>query len=91
MVTCAHLDPAAALESVTAAPRVVLGLPAVRIAPGSPADLVAMPAGDALEALGAATAQRTVWKAGHVVARTTVHSEVAPHFEVAPRFEVGSA
>ena len=88
MVTCAHLDPAAALESVTAAPRVILGLPAVRIAPGYPADLVAMPAGDALEALGAATAQRTVWKAGHVVARTTVHSEVAPHFEVAPRFEV---
>jgi cytosine deaminase len=81
MVTCGHLDPAAALESVTAAPRVALGLPAVRIAPGSRADLVAMPAGDALEALGAATVQRTVWKAGNVVARTTVHCEVAAHCE----------
>jgi cytosine/creatinine deaminase len=90
MVTCGHLDPAAALESVTAAPRATLGLPAVRIAPGSRADLVAMPAGDALEALGAATAQRTVWKAGVVVARTTVHCEVAPHFEVVPHLEVAS-
>jgi cytosine deaminase len=77
MVTCAHLDPAAALESVSAAPRAALGLPAVRIAAGSPADLVAMPAGDALEALGAATAQRTVWRAGRVVARTTVRTDLS--------------
>jgi cytosine deaminase len=83
MVTCGHLDPAVALESVTAAPRATLGLPAVRITPGSRADLVAMPAADALEALGAATAQRTVWKAGNVVARTTVHTEIAPHFPAA--------
>jgi cytosine/creatinine deaminase len=75
MVTSAHLDPAAALESVSAAPRAALGLPPVRIAPGCPADLVALPAADALEALGAATAHRTVWRAGLVVARTTVHTE----------------
>lgn len=85
MVTCGHLDPAGALESVTAAPRSVLGLPPVKIAPGYPADLVAMPAADALEALGAAGAQRTVWKAGQVVARTTVRSEIrqpaAPELE----------
>lgn len=77
MVTCGHLSPAAALESVTAAPRAALGLPPARIAPGYPADLVAMPGGDALEALGAASAQRTVWRAGRVVARTTVSAEVA--------------
>jgi cytosine deaminase len=75
MVTSAHLDPAAALESVSAAPRAALGLPPVRIAPGCPADLVALPAADALEALGAATAHRTVWRSGLVVARTTVHTE----------------
>jgi cytosine deaminase len=76
MVTSGHLDPAAAFESVTAAPREALGLPPVRIAPGCPADLVAMPAADALEALGAASAHRTVWRAGTVVARTTVHTEL---------------
>lgn len=78
MVTSGHLDPAAAIESVTAAPRKALGLPPVRIAPECPADLVAMPAADALEALGAASAHRTVWRAGAVVARTTVHTELVP-------------
>jgi cytosine deaminase len=77
MVTCGHLDPTAALASVTAAPREALGLPPVRIAPGSPADLVAMAAGDALEALGGASAHRTVWRAGTIVARTTVRTEIA--------------
>jgi cytosine/creatinine deaminase len=77
MVTSGHLDPAAAIESVTSAPRAVLGLPPVGIAPGCPADLVAMPAADALEALGAAGAQRTVWRGGTIVARTTVHAEIA--------------
>jgi len=76
MVTCGHLGPGAALESVTAAPREALGLPPARVAPGCPADLVAMPAVDALEALGAASAHRTVWRAGTVVARTTVRTEI---------------
>lgn len=43
---------------MTAAPRQALGLPPVEIAPGCPADLVAMPAADTLEALGAASAHR---------------------------------
>jgi cytosine/creatinine deaminase len=87
MVTAGHLDPGAALESVTAAPRAALGLPPVRIAPGYPADLVAMPAADALEALGAATAHRTVWRAGRVVARTTVHTEITVPTEVTGHME----
>jgi cytosine deaminase len=91
MVTCGHLDPAAALGSVTAAPRAALGLPTARIAPGYPADLVATPAGDALEALGAASAQRTVWRAGLVVARTTVHSEVSPPRQPTPPELEGAA
>jgi cytosine deaminase len=77
MVTAGHLDHRDAIGSVTDAPRRVLGLPRVSLTPGAPADLVAIPAADALEALGAAGAQRTVWKAGRIVARTTVHSEVA--------------
>lgn len=92
MLTCGHLDPAAAFESVTAAPRATLGLPAVRIARGYPADMVAMPASDVLEALGAASAQRTVWKAGQVVARTIVHSEVSsPHQSTPPELEGAAA
>jgi cytosine deaminase len=76
MVTCGHLAPADALESVTSAPRIALGLPPAGIAPGCPADLVAIPAETALDALGAATQHRTVWRAGRVVARTTVHVEI---------------
>jgi cytosine deaminase len=77
MVTAGHLTPLEALHTVTAAPRAALGLPPVSISPGAPADLVAMPAADALEALGAAPVQRTVWRAGQVVARTTVHTSLA--------------
>jgi cytosine deaminase len=91
MVTCGHLDPAAALESVTAAPSAVLGLPPARIAPGCPADLVALPGGDALEALGAASAHRTVWRAGRVVARTTVHAEISSPRQAEPSQLEGAA
>ena len=86
-----HLDPAAALESVTAAPRAVLGLPPAGIAPGCPADLVAIPGGDALEALGAASAHRTVWRAGRVVARTTVHAEISSPRRAEPSQLEGAA
>jgi cytosine/creatinine deaminase len=89
MVTCGHLSPEAALDSVTAAPRQALGLPPVRIAPGSPADLVALPAGDALEALGAASAHRTVWRAGTIVARTTVRTEISSPAARGPFHPVG--
>jgi cytosine deaminase len=77
MVAAGHLEPQEALWSVTDAPRRVLGLPAVRIAPGSPADLVAIRADDILEAIGAASAARIVWKSGRIVARTFVHSDLA--------------
>ena len=76
MVTAGHLEPADAIKSVTDTPRQVLGLPWVRIVPGSVADLVAVRADDALEALGAASAERIVFKSGRVVARTTVRSSV---------------
>jgi len=77
MVTAGHLAPRDALDAVTTAPRAALGLPPVSLSPGDPADLVALPAADALDALGSATEQRTVWRAGRVVARTTLHSSVA--------------
>ncbi|KQC38076.1 amidohydrolase family protein [Frankia sp. ACN1ag] len=87
MVTCGHLAPDEALVAVSDAPRRALGLPAVSITSGSPADLVALPAANALEALAAAGEQRTVWRAGRVVARTTVHSELTEPRRPAPRAE----
>ena len=77
MVTAGHLDPAAAIDSVTAASRTALGLPPVTLSAGAAADLVALPGTDLLDVLGAAPAARTVWKAGRVVARTTVDSSIA--------------
>lgn len=77
LVTAGHLDPLAALDAVTAAPRRVLGLPAVTLTAGSPADLVALPGPTALDALAAAGPARTVWRAGRIVARTHVHTDLA--------------
>lgn len=77
MVIAGHLDPARALYTVTEAPRAALGLPAVDLSPGAPADLVAIPGADALDALGAAGVARTVWRDGRIVAHTVVHSELA--------------
>jgi cytosine deaminase len=76
MVTAGHLDPARALRTVTSGARRALGLPDVGIRPGSPADLVAVAGESGLDALAAASQQRTVWRAGRVVARTTIRSEV---------------
>lgn len=77
MVIAGHLDPARALHTVTEAPRAALGLPTVDLSPGAPADLVAIPGADALDALGAAGVARTVWRDGRIVAHTVVHSELA--------------
>jgi cytosine deaminase len=84
MVACGHLDGPAALDTVTAAPRRALGLPPVGLVVGAPADLIALPAADALEALAAAPAARTVWRAGRIAARTTVTSEIAAPRPVPP-------
>ncbi|MEU7873386.1 amidohydrolase family protein [Dactylosporangium sp. NPDC049140] len=82
MVTAGHLSPAAAVASVTAAPRAALGLPAVAVEAGAPADLVALRGEDLVAALGAADQDRLVWRAGRLVATTTVtrtlHAPPAP-------------
>ena len=55
--------------------RQVLGLPAVTISPGSPAELLAIRAGSLREALATAHPERLVISAGRVVARTTMQRE----------------
>ncbi|WP_432827636.1 amidohydrolase family protein [Dactylosporangium sp. CA-092794] len=77
MVIAGHLGAADAVESVTAAPRAALGLPAVAVEPGAPADLVALRGEDLIAALGAADQDRLVWRGGRLVATTTVTRTLA--------------
>ncbi|WP_051791279.1 amidohydrolase family protein [Amycolatopsis jejuensis] len=70
MVAAAHLTPAQAYHAVSAASRRVMGLPEVRLAPGYPADLLAIAASSPEEAVAAASPQRVVWRAGRRIAAT---------------------
>lgn len=84
LVAAAHLPVADAWDAVTARARAVLGLPPVAVAPGSPADLVAIRAADLDEAVAAASEDRIVLRGGKVVARTRVIRDVVPLLEEAP-------
>jgi cytosine deaminase len=91
MVTAGHLTPDEALHTVTHAARAALKLPPVSLTPGAsgfPADLVAIRAESALDALAAATQDRVVWRAGRVVARTTVHTEITEITQMTQMTEV---
>jgi cytosine deaminase len=76
MVAAAHLSVNEAIESVSAAGRAVMGREPVELSVGSPADLVAVRAVDANDALGGASPDRIVWKAGRQIARTTLSTEL---------------
>jgi cytosine deaminase len=67
MVMAGHLSPMAAYESVSTASRAALGLPPVTIAPGAPAELVAIRAGGLREAVALAPSGRIVVHRGQVV------------------------
>jgi len=67
MVLVAHLSPAVAFASVSDAARCVLGLPAVSLSPGSPADLLAVRAASLREAIAlgpSGPGDRLIWRAG---------------------------
>lgn len=76
LVTNAHLQVDEALRAITWAGRRALGRPAVALAVGSSADLVAVRAADANEVLAAASPERIVFVGGRVVARTTVETHI---------------
>jgi cytosine deaminase len=76
LVAAAHLRPAEAYESVSTAARKVMGLPAVEVAAGFPAELLAIRAASIGEALARATEDRVVIHDGRVVARTSVTSQL---------------
>jgi len=77
LVVAAHLTPAEAFTAVAAAGRHIMRLPEVTIAPGAPADLVAVRAEDLGSAVASGTPDRVVLRGGRVVARTRVDVELA--------------
>jgi cytosine/creatinine deaminase len=72
LVAAGHLSPADAYEAVSTAARAVMGLPEVRLAPGFPAELLAIRAASVQEAVAGASPERLVVHQGRVVCRTTV-------------------
>jgi cytosine deaminase len=83
MVAAGHLRPHDAYSTVSDHARTAMGLPVVRLEPGYPADLLAITAPSLDDAVAGASEQRTVVRAGRIVARTEVHTELADAF----RFE----
>jgi cytosine deaminase len=77
LVVGAHLTPAEAFSAVTSAAREVMRLPGVTIAPGAPADLVAIRAAELGGAVASGTPDRIVVRGGKIVARTQVSAELA--------------
>jgi cytosine deaminase len=70
LVMAGHLSPDAAYATVTAGSRAALGLPPVTIAPGSPAELLAVRAPSLRAAIADAPADRMVFARGALVAHT---------------------
>jgi cytosine/creatinine deaminase len=77
LLVAAQLTPTEALAAVTAAGRLIMGLPDVSVAPGSPADLVAVRATDLGNAVASGTPDRIVLRGGRIVARTRTAAELA--------------
>ncbi len=91
LVMAGHLAPAHAWHACSSAARVVMGLPAADLTPGSAADLVAIEGADLLDAVAGASERRVTVHRGRVVARTEVDRQVGtdPPFGAAPM--VGAA
>jgi cytosine deaminase len=72
LVAAGHLGPEEAYAAVSTVARAVLGLPEVRVAPGFPAELLAIRAASVQEAVAGASPERVVVHQGRVVCRTTL-------------------
>lgn len=67
LVTAGHMGVEQAFDAVTRSARALCGLPPVELAAGSPADLVAVPAGNLREAVAEAPSSRVVVRRGELV------------------------
>jgi cytosine deaminase len=74
LVTAGHLTPREAYAAVSSGARAAMGLPEVQVAPGFPAELLAVQASSLGEAIAGGTS-RVVINQGRVVSRTTVTRE----------------
>lgn len=79
LVLAGHLTISQAYEAVSRSARLAMGLPAVRIAPGFPADLVALPARDPREAIARRPGQRIVIHHGRVVSAPDAPADAGCH------------
>ena len=77
LVMAAHLSPEEAYAAVSTSARVALGLPAVEVAAGFPAELLALPAAGVRDAVASAPAERLVVHRGRVVVRTRLDVQTA--------------
>jgi cytosine deaminase len=74
LVTAGHLTPEEAYDAVSTGARTAMGLPEVQVAPGFPAELLAVQASSLAEAIAGGTS-RVVIHEGRLVSRTTVTRE----------------
>jgi cytosine deaminase len=74
LVTAGHLTPEEAYAAVSTGARAAMGLPEVQVAPGFPAELLAVRASSLGEAIAGGTS-RIVIHHGRIVSRTTVTRE----------------
>jgi cytosine deaminase len=91
LVSAGHFDPDQAYSLTSRAARAVLGLPEVEVAPGMPADLLAVAASSLPEAIATATPDRFVFAGGRLVARTTVERHVIQPDQTAARSAAGGS
>ena len=77
LVSAGHLSTEEAYRLVSEGARSAMGLPPVEVAPGLPADLLAVAGTSPREVLATGTEDRFVFAAGRLVARTRVERHVA--------------
>jgi cytosine deaminase len=87
LVLAGHESPDAAYTAVSATGRAMLGLPAVEITAGAPAELLVIQAGSIREAIAEANPNRLVVHAGRVISRTTTERHRLPAAQ--PRLPAG--
>jgi cytosine/creatinine deaminase len=85
LVAAGHLTPRQAWVAVSAGARAAMGLPAVRVEAGAPAELLAVRAASLEEAVAGASSDRLVLHRGRVVSRTVVTREPADPAPSPPR------
>lgn len=88
LVAAGHLLVPDAYNCVSMHARTVMGLPAVKVESGYPADLLAIRATSLEEAIAGSDPERIIFKAGTVVARTAVIREVDTRLATTPYGEV---